>query len=75
MKKKLYRSTKDRMLGGVIAGLAEYLEADTTLLRLAAALFVIFTGLFPGVVVYVAAWAIIPEKPGAKKEGKKIADK
>ena len=57
-----------------MGGLAEYLDADATLLRLAAAVFIIFTGVFPGVIIYLAAWAIIPEKGADKSEGRKIAE-
>lgn len=50
---------------GVCGGLAEYLEVDSTLLRLIWALVVVFTGFAPGVVVYIIAAIIMPEKPNA----------
>lgn len=34
MKKKLYRSTQNRMLGGVLGGLADYTGIDASLLRI-----------------------------------------
>ncbi|MFS0864025.1 PspC domain-containing protein [Fredinandcohnia sp. 179-A 10B2 NHS] len=34
MKKKLYRSTRNRMLGGVLGGLADYTGIDASLLRI-----------------------------------------
>ncbi|MEH7236632.1 PspC domain-containing protein [Bacillus sp. JJ1562] len=36
MKKKLYRSTRNRMLGGVLGGLADYTGIDASLLRILA---------------------------------------
>jgi phage shock protein C len=61
MSKKLYRSTKDRMLGGVAGGLAEYFEIDSTLVRI---LFVItlFIG-GTGIIAYILMWIVVPEVP------------
>ncbi len=61
--KRLYRSRKDRMVAGVVGGLAEYLGIDSSLLRLLAVTIGIFTGLFPVLVLYLIAWMIIPEEP------------
>jgi phage shock protein C len=61
MTKKLYRSTRDRMLGGVAGGLAEYFEIDSTLIRI---LFIItlFLG-GTGIIAYVLLWIVVPEAP------------
>ncbi|HQU74696.1 MAG: PspC domain-containing protein [Calditrichaeota bacterium] len=61
--KRLYRSRTDQRLGGVIGGLAAYTNTDANLLRLLAAIFVLFTGVFPGIIVYFIAWFIVPEEP------------
>ncbi|MCI7310606.1 MAG: PspC domain-containing protein [Prevotella sp.] len=58
--KGLYRSN-NRVLGGVCAGVAEYFNFDITLTRLVYALLTIFTA-FSGVVVYIIAWIVMPEK-------------
>lgn len=60
--KRLYRSTTDRVIGGVAAGLAAYFKLDQLLVRL---LFVIFT-IFGGgaVIIYIILWIVTPEKPG-----------
>lgn len=63
MKKKLYRSRDDILLAGVMGGLAEYFEHDSTLWRLGFIIFLIITGIMPGVLLYVVAWLIIPQKP------------
>ena len=59
--RRLTRSTRDRMLGGVLGGFAEYTDADLTLVRLIFVLVTIFTGIFPGLLAYIVAWMVIPE--------------
>ncbi len=61
MTKKLYRSRNDRILGGVCAGIGEYLNADPTLIRLLWILFTLLGG--SGILAYIIAWIIIPEQP------------
>lgn len=57
---RLHRSRTDRMLGGVCGGLAESLEVDAMLLRVAlVALTVLGAG--SGVVLYLAVWFLAPE--------------
>jgi len=60
--KKLYRSKKDKMVAGVCGGIGEYTETDATLIRLLYAILTIFTGFFPGIILYLVAWIIVPEK-------------
>lgn len=60
--KRLYRS-RDRILGGVLAGFAEYIYADKTIVRLVYALVSILSAGFPGLLIYIIAWIVIPEKP------------
>ncbi len=54
----LRRSGDDKMLAGVAGGLARYLNADVTLVRVIIAALALFTG--AGVAVYAAAWLLIP---------------
>lgn len=64
--RRLTRSITDRKLGGVCAGLADYLGMDVSLVRVLAVLSVIFYGV--GLVAYLVAWIVIPEEepvPGA----------
>ncbi len=63
--KKLYRSEKNKMLAGICGGLGEYFTIDATLLRLVWLLIVVFTGIFPGVIVYIIAIFVIPLPPHA----------
>lgn len=59
--RRLYRSGKDKILGGVCGGLGEYFGIDPTLIRLAWILFSIVYG--SGVLAYIIAWIIIPRNP------------
>lgn len=63
MAKQLYRSSANKMVGGVIGGLAEYFDIDVSLIRLIFVLFLVLTGLFPLALVYIIWWVIVPEKP------------
>ena len=58
--KRLYRSRDDRMIAGVCAGLAEYIDIDPTIIRL---LFVL--GLFAGGATfwaYIVMMLVVPEE-------------
>ena len=61
MKKKLYRSKTDKMLCGVLGGLAEYLDVDATLIRILYAALSVFSAGFPGIVLYIICAIVIPE--------------
>ena len=63
MNKKLYLSTTDRKIYGVCGGIGEFLNVDSTVIRLAWVLFSIFTAVFGGVLAYIIACIIIPERP------------
>ncbi len=56
--RQLRRSTDDRMLAGVAGGIARYLDADVTLVRVIIAALALFTG--AGVALYIGAWLLIP---------------
>ena len=60
--KRLYRKSAAGRIAGVCAGLAEYLNTDVTLVRLAwVVLSIVPGGFIGGIVAYIAAWAIMPE--------------
>ncbi len=61
MTKRLFRSN-DRMLGGVCAGIAEYIGWDPTLVRIAYIVLSIVSAAFPGLLVYLILWIIIPPR-------------
>ena len=57
----LRRSRSDRMIAGVVGGLAKYFGIDPTLARVLYVVGSIVSVAFPGILVYVLLWAIIPE--------------
>lgn len=64
-KRTLYRDTDNKMLGGVASGLAEYMNWDVTLVRLAF-VFCLFA-VQGSVLAYIMAWILIPAKGNAPK--------
>jgi phage shock protein C len=61
--KRLYRSRSDRMIAGVCAGMGKYLGIDATVIRLLFALLAIFTGVVPGLILYLIMMFIVPDEP------------
>lgn len=63
---KLYRSEKNKVLGGVCGGLGEYVGIDPTIIRIIFVLLALFGG--GGVLIYFILWVVMPPK---SKLGKK----
>ena len=61
MKKGLYRSRTQRMIGGVCGGIAEYFDIDPTLVRLLFMLSIVAGG--AGMILYILALIVMPEAP------------
>jgi phage shock protein PspC (stress-responsive transcriptional regulator) len=61
--KKLTRSN-DRVIAGVCAGIAEYFGWDIRLVRIVYLLVSIFSAAFPGIIVYIILWIVMPERYG-----------
>jgi phage shock protein C len=57
----LRRSRTNRLIAGVVGGLAEYFRVDPTLLRVIYVVGSIVSAAFPGLLVYVLLWLLIPE--------------
>lgn len=64
--RRVRRSRKDRVFGGVCGGLGRYLDVDPVLLRVAAVALALSGGL--GVLAYLIAWIVIPEEAGPESE-------
>jgi phage shock protein PspC (stress-responsive transcriptional regulator) len=65
--RRLYRSRRQRVAGGVCGGIAEYFGIDPTIVRLATVALAVFGG--SGLLAYVVAWLVVPEAPvGAEPE-------
>ena len=60
-KKRLMRSSADKKIGGVCAGLADYFDLDVTIIRLCWLLAVLFAGC--GLLAYIILWIVLPLAP------------
>jgi phage shock protein PspC (stress-responsive transcriptional regulator) len=55
--------SNDRMLTGVCGGIAEFLGWDATIVRILFVLISILSAAFPGIIVYIILWVLMPSKP------------
>ncbi len=58
----LRRNIHNRQIAGVCGGLADYFGLDPTVVRVGYVLLSIFSVGFPGILVYVILWLVIPER-------------
>jgi len=63
VERRLVRSTNDRKIAGVCAGIADYFEWDPTMVRLIWALATLVPG--PNILAYVILWIVLPQGPTA----------
>jgi phage shock protein PspC (stress-responsive transcriptional regulator) len=61
LSRPLRRSRTDCQIAGVVGGLAEYFRVDSTLLRVIYVVGSIVSAAFPGLLVYILLWLLIPE--------------
>jgi phage shock protein C len=57
------RSRKQKMIAGVCGGIAEWLGWDPTIVRVLYVVVSILSAAFPGMLVYVVLWVVIPRAP------------
>jgi phage shock protein C len=57
--RKLRRS-RNRMIAGVCAGIAEWLGWDVTVVRVVYVVVSILSAAFPGTIVYIILWVVMP---------------
>ncbi|MFY0607330.1 MAG: PspC domain-containing protein [Cyclobacteriaceae bacterium] len=62
MTRRLYRSRSQSMLAGVCGGIAEYFDLDPSLVRIAYVLVSVLSAAFPGILVYLILWLVIPDQ-------------
>ena len=60
----LYRSREHAILGGVCGGIADWLGWSPTLVRVLFVVISIASVAFPGIIVYIILWALMPKRPG-----------
>lgn len=58
----LRRSRSDRMIAGVVGGIAKYIGMDPTLARVIYVAISVISAAFPGILVYILLWLIVPEE-------------
>ena len=58
--RRLTRSSRDKMIAGICGGLGEYFDVDPTAIRIGYVVISVFSVAFPGILVYLLAWLIIP---------------
>jgi phage shock protein C len=58
-KKRLTRSSSDRMIAGVCGGLSDYFGIDAAIFRILFVVFAFIPG--PSVLLYIALWVILPK--------------
>lgn len=64
MNRRLYRSRRDSILGGVAGGVADYFDMDPSIVRIVWAVLALVTGgIF--LVLYLVMWIVVPEGPSA----------
>ena len=59
----LYRSRKHKIIAGVCGGLAEWLGWSPTWVRFLYVLVSVLSIAFPGIIVYVILWVVMPKSP------------
>lgn len=65
--KKLYLS-EDKKISGLCGGIAEYLDIDASVVRLAWLLITVLTGIVPGVLAYVVGVIVVPKAPNTESK-------
>jgi phage shock protein C len=59
----LVRSRRNKMIAGVCGGIAEWLGWDPTIVRILYIVVSIVSVAFPGILVYVVLWIVMPKAP------------
>lgn len=62
MEKKLYKNTDNKILAGVLSGVAEYINLDPTIVRILYVVLAFATELSVAVIVYIVLALVLPEK-------------
>lgn len=60
MEGRVLKRSDDRMIAGVCGGIADYLGLDPTLVRIAYAALAVISAAFPGILVYLVLWVVMP---------------
>ena len=69
--KRLYRSRKNKIFGGVCGGLGNYFHCDPTIIRVIALILSLLLAVIGGILCYLILWIVIPEEPERKRRKRK----
>ena len=61
--KRLYRSRTDRVLAGVLGGVAEYFGVEPSVVRIVYVVVTFFTGCIPGILLYLLMVIVVRKAP------------
>ena len=64
---RLMRSRRNRVLGGVCGGLAEYFDFTPTGMRILYVFLSVCSSAFPGILVYLILWILLPLNDGESR--------
>lgn len=64
----LYRSTRQSMIAGVMGGIAERFGWNANLLRIIFVIISLMSAAFPGILVYLVLWLVIPKRQNQQLE-------
>lgn len=62
LSRPLRRSRDDRVVAGVVGGLAHYFDIDPTMARVLYVVVSVLSAAFPGLLVYIIMWVLVPEE-------------
>lgn len=71
MTKRLYRSSTNKVIGGICGGIGEYFAVDPVLVRIIAVISC-FVGGF-GLMAYIIGWIIIPQREGTTSDSDEVS--
>jgi len=60
--KRLYRSSENRIIGGIMGGIGEYLNVDPVAVRAGFVIAAVLSGIFPMLLAYIVLLFVIPDK-------------
>ena len=64
MQRPLMRVRQGRLIAGVCGGIAKWLGWDPTLVRLGYVVLSVLSVGFPGIIIYILLWILMPQEPG-----------
>jgi phage shock protein PspC (stress-responsive transcriptional regulator) len=64
----LHRSQRHKVIAGVCGGIAEWLDWDPTAVRILYVVVSVLSAAFPGLIVYIVLWLLMPLDPSQAPE-------